>query len=502
MAEILLDFDEFVSTYGQEDAAAEETQAKRPIEEETQVKKAVKDEENKVRFYDDPNDPNDISRFTKRPAYKDNFNIDRFRELDDEIRNRQFNINRARLLEKNINPKYLLNQGYTEEQVEEIMDNFGKIKDILKDYNYTFDDFFHYFKINSDVLPDDLLEKVDNVLDHRFIGNEGFNIDDLFEKREDADFTARDINPKELKKRGFNTQQIKSIESNFADFNDIINRYGYSFDEFKELYENDALPDDIIFDVFEESPLEFKNDITLEGFDTTEFEKNVNNNVPELTKEQLDKISREVTFDDINQNGYKSGFRRNRNFSEGGAVDEETIFERDEKPADSIRDLVGHNALENLFYSDFAAYKTGQGIDQLFSEVKNIYQTKRNKLEVERHGKQIDRNRRVLGIVYDGESRDNLVANNKLPAYYSTSNIQRLLRNGIMPVGWNEEMAVQQGFGKEISNVKFKEETKNKAREFLRRETTKAHVKATEGDLKNLRNRLKSRKLAQYFSQF
>ena len=63
----------------------------------------------------------------------------------------------------------------------------------------------------------------------------------------------------------------------------------------------------------------------------------------------------------------------------------------------------------------------------------------------------IQKDRYRAGIVFRGrENRDQLVRSNQMPAYYSTSNIKSLLRRGIMPFGWNSEMAVEQGFGQEV----------------------------------------------------
>ena len=158
---------------------------------------------------------------------------------------------------------------------------------------------------------------------------------------------------------------------------------------------------------------------------------------------------------------------------------------------------------EDVFYADYAHQKASQGIDQVFAAVNNIYNDYRQAKELNRQGRANKRDRYSIGIVFNAsESRDDLVNKNKIPAYYSNSNIRALLREGIMPFGWNAEMAIEQGFGPEIYTMELKNKSDEKSQEFLHRESTKAHLKATVGDLKNLRDRLKTRKLIQYYSQF
>ena len=88
-----------------------------------------------------------------------------------------------------------------------------------------------------------------------------------------------------------------------------------------------------------------------------------------------------------------------------------------------------------------------------------------------------------------------------MPAYYSTSNIKSLLRKGIMPFGWNSEMAVEQGFGQEVFAQEQKAVSKRKSEEFLQREKDKARLKRTIGDLRNLRDKFKTRKIIEYYNQ-
>ena len=285
---------------------------------------------------------------------------------------------------------------------------------------------------------------------------------------------------------GYNPVQVERLVRDNDAVRTAIRNYGFSPERYEllSIYDPSQIPQGLIDEIEE-----------LKEYQDQTIPKSVE-------AEGILKPPKAVTFEEINAEGYRSNFRRSRNFSNASSRESVTSFRSDFAPKGAVRDALGGPAIEDLFYTDYGAVKTGQGIDQLFSEIKNIYGTRRAGIEVNRHGKQVVRNRRVLGIVLSGESRDDLIAQNKIPSYYSTSNIRRLLRDGVMPFGWNAEMAVQQGFGDEISKIELKSKTKEQSNEFLHRESVKAHLKATEGDLKNLRNRLKARKLAQYYSQF
>ena len=290
--------------------------------------------------------------------------------------------------------------------------------------------------------------------------------------------------------KGYNPEQIENLVKKQEEVNNLIRHYGYEpeiYDYMKEFY-----PDEIPNELEEQLDELNKRDQDETNLKSVEAEDN-----PNLRP-------RRVTFDDINREGFQSNFRRERDFSDARSSYRSrrtTSFKPDYSPKGAINNLLGKNAIENIFAIDYVQAKGGQGVAQIFNEVNNIYGMERESKEIGLKQRQTDRDRRVLGIVYSNESRDKLIGANLLPAYYSTSNIKRLLRNGVMPYGWNEEMAVQQGFGDDIAKVNFKEKTKDQSEEFLQRETTKAHIKATEGDLKNLRNRLKTRKLIQYYSQ-
>ena len=375
------------------------------------------------------------------------------------------------------------------------INNFNERDNLIRRYQSrfyggsSFDNNLEQFR--NETLPKTIEEDEDAKSD-LFKNNEETTPKTINNDETSSEFSLRDeYNRNNLRRfyeeRDYDPNQIDRLVNTQDEINRLIRHYGYEPEEFEIL--QTFFPEEI--------PEELEEELE-------ELHKDLNDQtLPkslEAEKKGILKPSKRVTFDDINSEGFRSNFRRQRDFSSARST--RSSYRSDVSPKGAIREALGGQAIEDLFYTDYGAYKTGQGLDQIFSEIKNIYQTRRNKIEVSRHGKQVDRNRRVLGIVLNGESRDDLIANNEIPSYYSTSNIKRLLRDGVMPFGWNAEMAVQQGFGDEINRTEIKEKTKDQANEFLHRETVKAHLKATEGDLKNLRNRLKSRKLIQYYSQF
>ena len=157
----------------------------------------------------------------------------------------------------------------------------------------------------------------------------------------------------------------------------------------------------------------------------------------------------------------------------------------------------------NKFYNYKSAVDFGgevvKGITQLISDTYNNYRQDRQ-LKIDAREDRKDRYR--AGIVFMGEeSRDQLVRSNKIPAYYSTSNIKSLLRRGIMPFRWNSEMAIEQGFGKEIFAQEQKAVTERNSNKFLKREKDKIELRKSLGELENLRNRFKTRKILEFYNQ-
>ena len=155
-----------------------------------------------------------------------------------------------------------------------------------------------------------------------------------------------------------------------------------------------------------------------------------------------------------------------------------------------------------IYNADFVVGKAGQSIGQIISTINNVYGIYRSNKKLNQQSAHNTKNRYRAGIVFQGkESRDQLVRSNRMPAYYSTSNIKSLLRRGIMPFGWNSEMAVEQGFGQEVYAQEMKALTERRSKDFLRREKEKTKLQHSLGDLKNLRERFKTRKLLEYYNQ-
>ena len=179
-----------------------------------------------------------------------------------------------------------------------------------------------------------------------------------------------------------------------------------------------------------------------------------------------------------------------------------SAFKMDEAPQGFIKSLFSGKNQNRFFNADYAVSRVGQGVTGVISAIGTIYKIYRSnkKLHKQDVDNAIDRHR--AGIVFRGEeNRDQLVRSNQVPAYYSTSNIKKLLREGLMPFGWNREMAVEQGFGQEIYAQEMKMVTVNRSKDFLRRAEEKKALRDTLGDLKNLRDKFKARKLVEYYSQ-
>ena len=157
----------------------------------------------------------------------------------------------------------------------------------------------------------------------------------------------------------------------------------------------------------------------------------------------------------------------------------------------------------NNFYNSTAVVNTAggvlQGITQTIADTYNNY---RKDKQLNLNSRESLKDRYRAGIVFIGqENRDKLVRENRMPAYYSTSNIKSLLRRGIMPFGWNSEMAIEQGFGKEVMAQEQKSVTVRNAKHLLQQQREKMELRRSLGELKNLRDRFKTRKILEYYSQ-
>ena len=190
------------------------------------------------------------------------------------------------------------------------------------------------------------------------------------------------------------------------------------------------------------------------------------------------------------------GLPENPRFGNTNGIGGSSAFRADTKPKGLFS--------WNNFYNTTAAVNTVGGIfhniTQLISDTYNNY---RQDQELKKNSRENLKDRYRAGIVFMGqENREQLVRQNKMPAYYSTSNIKSLLRRGIMPFGWNSEMAIEQGFGKEIFAQEQKAETERRSEEFVKREKQKIKLRQSLGELENLRNKLKTRKILEYYKQY
>ena len=171
-----------------------------------------------------------------------------------------------------------------------------------------------------------------------------------------------------------------------------------------------------------------------------------------------------------------------------------SAFKEDEKPK-------GFN-WQAFYNASFVVNTAGGILKGITDTIASTYNNYRKDKQLNINSRENLKDRYRAGIVFQGqESRDQLVRSNQMPAYYSTSNIKSLLRRGIMPFGWNSEMAIEQGFGQEVFAQEQKAVTTRNSEEFLQREKDKRKFNRTLGELKNLRNRFKTRKILEYYNQ-
>ena len=180
-----------------------------------------------------------------------------------------------------------------------------------------------------------------------------------------------------------------------------------------------------------------------------------------------------------------------------------STFKPDKKPQGFFKNLLGRDpSIYDLYGVDYAQGKTEKGVKEILDQVSAIYNGYRESKKYKNAIKDNADVRRRIGIVFQGkENRDQLVRSNKMPAYYSTSNIKSLLRRGIMPFGWNSEMAVEQGFAKEVFTQEQKAVSEKNSKHLLDQQRQKTELQRSLGELKNLRDRLKTRKILEYYNQ-
>ena len=198
-------------------------------------------------------------------------------------------------------------------------------------------------------------------------------------------------------------------------------------------------------------------------------------------------------------------FRTPKNYISDYKVPETSSspFKADEKPQGLFNNLLGRDPnIYDLYGADYAQGKTEKGVKEILEQVNAVYNGYRESKKYKNAIKDNADARRRVGIVFIGkENRDQLIRSNKMPAYYSTSNIKSLLRRGIMPFGWNTEMAVEQGFGKEVFAQEQKAVTERNSKHLLERQQRESDLRKSLGELENLRDRLKTRKILEYYNQ-
>ena len=156
----------------------------------------------------------------------------------------------------------------------------------------------------------------------------------------------------------------------------------------------------------------------------------------------------------------------------------------------------------NFFKGDAVVNIAGGALQGITQTIANTYNNYRKDKQLKLNSRENLKDRYRAGIVFIGqENRDQLVRENRMPAYYSTSNIKSLLRRGIMPFGWNSEMAIEQGFGKEIMAQEQKSVTTRNAKHLVQQQREKMELRKSLGELKNLRERFKTRKILEYYNQ-
>ena len=156
----------------------------------------------------------------------------------------------------------------------------------------------------------------------------------------------------------------------------------------------------------------------------------------------------------------------------------------------------GNNAL----LGGFGLSEVGKGVDSVINVINDAYNIYRANKKVGKENKDNILNRHRAGIIFrNKENRDQLVREGLIPAYYSKSNIKDLIRKGVLPFGWNKEI-IEQGFGEDVFIHEMKIKTSEKSKKFLQNEIRKRKLKNSIGEIQNLRDRLKTRKLLEYYS--
>ena len=118
---------------------------------------------------------------------------------------------------------------------------------------------------------------------------------------------------------------------------------------------------------------------------------------------------------------------------------------------------------ESKFKSDSASNAEAQGVSpsKLAGGVISLAASLLNLEKVIRRGQEerqdIKERRYQAGLLLSSESRNSLVSKGLIPAYYSGSNIRRLIVDGIVPYGWTPLIASTQGFANEVQAYRLRQ---------------------------------------------
>lgn len=130
----------------------------------------------------------------------------------------------------------------------------------------------------------------------------------------------------------------------------------------------------------------------------------------------------------------------------------------------------------------------GEGVGLVVKIIDFVRSVRKTREEDEERQKQ----RYSAGIVYSPEeNRDMLIKQGKIPAYYSTSNIRALLNDNLLPRGWSNEVAVNQGFFNEIRAGEFRVKNKKAAEAMLAEYDTRRKLRQQSATMDTLDRRLR-----------
>ena len=124
-----------------------------------------------------------------------------------------------------------------------------------------------------------------------------------------------------------------------------------------------------------------------------------------------------------------------------------------------------------------------------------------NFIEDREHNDELFRKKRYkLGITIPTENRLKLVLEGKIPAYYASDNIRRILKEGKIPIGWEETTLALQGFEKELSTAKEKEQQNTIITQLANRERIRVSQAVYEKAIGDINRIKKGKRIIQALS--